>query len=157
MDSDFDMLQAQISAQIIGMYTFDISYVDAEVEAFRIIETAGKGYYVWPVSCTPKRTSQFKFDQICRMSADFVADTEQRNFTIDGWFKYDDFMDNYYNVRAAISLASYIARKHGRERGAQRQFADKQGIQCPQISQWNGMKCIVVDGVLYSPRRELKR
>lgn len=40
--------------------------------------------------------------------------------------------------------------------GNQRAFAAAQGVQPPQVTQWIQKYFIVVDGQLYSPRRELK-
>lgn len=152
--NDFDTLQQQIASQIIDMYTFNISYTDAEPEAFRLIQ-AENGYYVWPLFCKPKRTSKFKFEQICKMADGFVADTEQREFNIEGWFKYDDFMNNYYNLRPAVKLGRYIDVKHGKQHGAQVEFAKAQGVKRQQVTQWVDRGFIVVDGVLCSPRRQL--
>lgn len=39
---------------------------------------------------------------------------------------------------------------------SQKAFADAQGVQPPQVTQWIQKDFIVVDGQLYSPRRELK-
>jgi DNA-binding transcriptional regulator YdaS (Cro superfamily) len=46
----------------------------------------------------------------------------------------------------------YIAEEFG---GSQRAFASAQGVQPAQVTQWLNKKFIVVDGVLYSARREL--
>lgn len=40
--------------------------------------------------------------------------------------------------------------------GNQRNFAAAQGVQPPQVTQWIQKDFIVVNGQLYSPRRELK-
>ena len=40
--------------------------------------------------------------------------------------------------------------------GNQRAFAAAQGVQPPQVTQWIQKDFIVVNGKLYSPRRELK-
>jgi DNA-binding transcriptional regulator YdaS (Cro superfamily) len=40
--------------------------------------------------------------------------------------------------------------------GNQRTFAAAQGVQPPQVTQWAQKNFIVVNGQLYSPRRELK-
>ena len=148
---DLEILNEQIKSQILNIYTFDISYADAENEAFRLIK-AEDGYYVWPLFCKPKRTSKFKFEQICRMSDDFIADTEQREFSINCWCTYDEFMNNYYNVISAQSLSGYIYKKFSNN---QRAFAEAQGVMPPQVTQWLSKNFIVVDDVLYSPRREL--
>ena len=39
---------------------------------------------------------------------------------------------------------------------SQKAFADAQGVHPPQVTQWIQKDFIVVDGQLYSPRRELK-
>ena len=39
--------------------------------------------------------------------------------------------------------------------GSQARFAEAQGVKRPQVTQWLEKKFIVVDHVLYSPRREL--
>jgi hypothetical protein len=153
--NDLDILSKQIGAQIIGMYTFDISYADAENEEFRVVQ-ASDGYYVWPSFCQPKRTSKFKFDQICRMADGFVAETEQREFSIDGWFTYNDFMDNYYNVNGSLSLDSYINKFYGHQKtGSQKRFAEKQSVLPPQVTQWLNKDMVVVGTKLYSFRRDL--
>lgn len=152
--SDLDVLNAQIGAQIIAMYTFDVSYADAKNEEFRVFQ-AENGYYVWPLFCKPKRTSKFKFEQICRMADGFVPDTDQRNFSIDGWFTYDDFMDNYYNYTPARSLKGHIEKFYGTEHGAQKKFADLQLVLPPQVTQWLEKDMVVVGTKMYSFRRDL--
>mgnify|MGYP000285979023 FL=1 len=52
-----------------------------------------------------------------------------------------------------MNIKDYIATNHN---GNQANFAKSQGTTPQQITKWVNMKCIVVDGVLYSPRRELK-
>lgn len=51
------------------------------------------------------------------------------------------------------SLWGYINKYYA---GSQRDFAEEQGVQTPQVTQWINKDFIVVNGVLYSPRRELK-
>jgi len=53
----------------------------------------------------------------------------------------------------ACTLLEWIALKF---KGNQRTFAAAQGVQPPQVTQWIQKDFIVVDGQLYSPRRELK-
>lgn len=53
----------------------------------------------------------------------------------------------------ACTLLEFIERYFG---GSQRAFATAQGVQPPQVTQWINKKFIVVDGLLYSPRRELQ-
>jgi DNA-binding transcriptional regulator YdaS (Cro superfamily) len=52
-----------------------------------------------------------------------------------------------------MSLLDYIAVNYG---GSQSTFAKAQGVQPPQVTQWIKKKFIVIDGVLYSPRRILE-
>jgi len=52
------------------------------------------------------------------------------------------------------ALKDYINREHG---GSQVRFAEANGVHKAQVTQWLNKKFIVVDGVLYSPRRELKK
>lgn len=53
----------------------------------------------------------------------------------------------------ACTLLEFIAFNFG---GNQRAFAAAQGVQPPQVTQWVQKEFIVVNGNLYSPRRELK-
>jgi DNA-binding transcriptional regulator YdaS (Cro superfamily) len=50
-------------------------------------------------------------------------------------------------------LIEYIKKEHG---GNQAAFAQAQGVKPPQVTQWINKEFIVVNGVLYSPRRALK-
>jgi len=52
------------------------------------------------------------------------------------------------------SLKDYINREHG---GSQVRFAEANGVKKQQVYKWIVANFIVVDGVLYSPRRELKK
>jgi hypothetical protein len=52
----------------------------------------------------------------------------------------------------AVPISAYIINKHNNKAA----FADAQDVKPQQVTKWVNMKCIVVDGVLYSPRRELK-
>ena len=52
----------------------------------------------------------------------------------------------------AQTLLEYISEQHC---GSQVSFARTQGVKPPQVTQWLDKGFIVVDGVLYSPRREL--
>lgn len=40
--------------------------------------------------------------------------------------------------------------------GKQSEFAKALGVKPQQVTKWLTMECIVVDGKLYSPRREIK-
>lgn len=40
--------------------------------------------------------------------------------------------------------------------GNKSEFARSEGVKQPQVHQWIDKDFIVIDGVLYSPRRELK-
>ena len=51
------------------------------------------------------------------------------------------------------TLKEYITREHG---GVQVSFADANGVKKQQVHKWIKGGFIVVDGVLYSPRREIK-
>lgn len=151
----FDELQSQILEQILGIYNFNIAYTDTKEEVFRLVECDG-AHYAWPLFCKPKKISKFKFEMICRMANDFVSGTELRDFNIQGWFTYDEFMDNFYNFNSeALSLEGYIHKNYGVEHGAQKQFAVVQGVAPQQVTQWLGKGMIVVGNNLYSFRREL--
>jgi len=52
------------------------------------------------------------------------------------------------------TLVEYISEYFG---GSQREFAKTQGVQPAQITQWLSKDFIVVDNVLYSPRRTLEK
>jgi hypothetical protein len=54
----------------------------------------------------------------------------------------------------SMSLLEYINKHYG---GNQAAFAKVQGVKPPQVTQWINKGFIVVDDVLYSPRRELSR
>lgn len=54
---------------------------------------------------------------------------------------------------SALKLIDYICVNY---EGSQRAFAAAHGVQPPQVTQWIQKEFIVVDGQLYSPRRELK-
>lgn len=51
-----------------------------------------------------------------------------------------------------MTLTDHIAAHHG---GSQVKFAAANGVLPQQVTKWIKMECIVVDGVLYSPRRAL--
>ena len=51
-----------------------------------------------------------------------------------------------------MSLIDYIAAKYS---GSQVEFAKAQGVMPQQVTQWIKKGFIVVDGLLYSPRRKL--
>ena len=52
------------------------------------------------------------------------------------------------------TLKAYINRKHG---GSQVRFAIANGVKKQQVYKWIIDNFIVVNGVLYSPRRQLKK
>lgn len=52
-----------------------------------------------------------------------------------------------------MSLSDYIEKHFGGDNTA---FAKAQGVKPQQVTQWKNKGFIVVDHVLYSPRRELK-
>jgi len=51
-----------------------------------------------------------------------------------------------------MKLRDYINQHYG---GSQRAFAAVQGVKPPQVTQWLNKGFIVVDGLLYSPRRKI--
>ena len=53
-----------------------------------------------------------------------------------------------------MKLLEYINLNYG---GNQAAFAKAQKVKPPQITQWANKNYIVVDDVLYSPRRELNK
>lgn len=53
----------------------------------------------------------------------------------------------------AFPLEEYIRIHYG----SQKAFAESQGIKTSQVTQWKNKGFIVVDGVLYSPRRDLEQ
>ena len=52
-----------------------------------------------------------------------------------------------------MTLTEYIEKQHG---GSQSEFARANEVHRSQVTQWLNKNFIVVDGVMYSPRRELK-
>jgi hypothetical protein len=56
------------------------------------------------------------------------------------------------NVKEALELIDYIELHHS---GNQAAFGRAQGVLPQQVTKWLDMGCVVLDGVLYSPRREL--
>lgn len=53
-----------------------------------------------------------------------------------------------------MNLSDYIKKQYG---GNQTAFAKDNNVKPPQVTQWINKNFIVVDGVLYSPRRELNK
>jgi len=51
-----------------------------------------------------------------------------------------------------MKLRDYINQHHG---GSQKAFADVQGVFPQQVQKWLKGKYIVLDGFLYSPRRQI--
>lgn len=51
-----------------------------------------------------------------------------------------------------MKLTEYIDKNFN---GNKAEFARHMGVKAPQVHQWIAMECIVVDGVMYSPRREI--
>jgi hypothetical protein len=51
-----------------------------------------------------------------------------------------------------MRLGEYIERHHS---GSQADFARACGVKPQQVTKWIAMGCIVVDGKLYSPRRDI--
>lgn len=52
-----------------------------------------------------------------------------------------------------MKLTDYIKAHHNNNQAA---FAKSQGVSPQQVTKWLNMGCVVVNGTLYSPRRELK-
>ncbi|EHJ9825988.1 hypothetical protein U0E17_000663 [Salmonella enterica] len=52
-----------------------------------------------------------------------------------------------------MKLTEYIEKHFN---GNKAEFARHEGVLAPQVHKWIAMDCVVIDGVLYSPRRELK-
>ena len=52
-----------------------------------------------------------------------------------------------------MKLTEYIEKYFDGNKAA---FAKSEGVLAPQVHQWIDKGFIVIDGVLYSPRRELK-
>ena len=52
----------------------------------------------------------------------------------------------------ATTLRAHIDEHHG---GCQRTFAAAVGVKPQQVTKWLRMGCVVVDGVLYSARRDI--
>ena len=57
-------------------------------------------------------------------------------------------------MKEALELIDYIQEHHS---GNQAAFGRAQGVKPQQVGKWLDMGCIVVDGKLYSPRREIKK
>lgn len=53
-----------------------------------------------------------------------------------------------------MKLHEYIKKYYG---GNQKRFADAQGVKPPQVTQWLAKTMVVVDGKLYSFRRDLRK
>jgi hypothetical protein len=51
-----------------------------------------------------------------------------------------------------VKLLDHIEKHYSSNQAA---FAKAQGVKPQQVTKWLNMNCIVVEGVLYSPRREL--
>lgn len=85
-----------------------------------------------------------------------VFDCLKKNgFDLPDSFSNDDIEKIILSVVECtdFGLAQYIDEHF---EGNQRAFAAAQGVQPPQVTQWIQKDFIVVDGQLYSPRRELK-
>jgi len=57
-----------------------------------------------------------------------------------------------------MKLRDYINQHHGNDRnnrGGQKAFAEAQGVLPQQVQAWLKADWIVVDGFLYSPRRQI--
>lgn len=56
-------------------------------------------------------------------------------------------------MKEALELIDYIQEHHS---GNQAAFGRAQGVKPQQVTKWLDMGCIVVDGKLYSPRRDIE-
>lgn len=57
-------------------------------------------------------------------------------------------------IKEALDLIDYIQKHYS---GNQAAFGRAHGVKPQQVTKWLDMGCVVLDGVLYSPRRELER
>mgnify|MGYP001063214828 CR=1 FL=1 len=149
--SDFEKLQAQIEAQILNMYTFDIVFTDCKNEAFRLIHS-DDGFYVWPLFFKPKKITRAKAQILIKLATDFIKDSDVREFDLDSKLTYDEFMDEFFNS-TTLSLTDHIMINHDDNNAA---FARKNNVLPQQVTEWKNKGFVVVDGKLYSPRRELE-
>jgi hypothetical protein len=80
---------------------------------------------------------------------------KRSGFDLPDSFSNDDIEKIILSVIECIDfgLVQYIDEHF---EGNQRAFAAAQGVQPPQVTQWIQKDFIVVNGQLYSPRRELK-
>lgn len=150
--SDLDTLSAQINAQIINMYTFDVSFVDAENEAFRLIHS-DDGFYVWPLFFQPKKITRAKAQILTRLADGFIKDTEVRYFDLESKLTYDEFMDEFFNS-PLLTLKEYISINHDNNNAA---FARANNVIPQQVTEWKAKGFVVFDNKLFSERRELKK
>lgn len=143
----------QIKQQIEGEYFINILHSDLDTrEGITLTEQDGK-YWIKPIFKQEKKIDRFDFEAICNMSENFIANTETRDFEADTFLTYDEFMHKFYNTRKSESLESYISMNFN----SNLRFANLQNVKAPQVTQWKDKKFIVVDDILYSPRRELNR
>jgi len=148
---DLEILQEQISDQILEIYNFDISFSDAENEIVRISKT-DNNYYIWPLFKTPKKITRFQYDAIIAMSENFISDTETRKFNIKGWFSYNEFMNEFYNSKQVLKLTCYISNNYKNSSD----FARSQKTTRQQVNEWLNKDFIVVNEKMYSFRREIE-
>lgn len=148
---DFEILQEQISDQILDIYNFDVSFSDTENEIVRISKT-DNNYYIWPLFKSPKKITRFQYDAIIAMSCDFIADTETRKFSITGWFTYNEFMNEFYNSMPALALDCYISNNHK----SNSEFARSQNVSRQQVNEWMNKDFIIVNEKMYSFRKQIE-
>jgi hypothetical protein len=93
---------------------------------------------------------------------DFLREISENYSTEGEWDEYDliewirDIQHDLVEQAASsstVSLESYIDNNFA----SQADFAKKQGVLRPQVTQWIKKDFVVTDDVLYSPRRELNR
>ena len=149
---DFEILQGQISDQVINIYNFDVSFSDAKNEIVRTSRT-DNNYYIWPLFKNPKKITRFQYDAIIAMSDDFIADTESREFSIKGWFSYNEFMNEFYNAKQALALDCYISNNHK----SNSDFARHINVNRQQVNEWLNKDFVIVGQKMYSFRKDIEQ
>ena len=156
-----EILNDQISLQVEDKYLLKIHGSEGKTEFLELFERAGV-FYTRPAFCPAASIPQLVAkDLIGRYG--IVLDTDARIFDVRPDATTDDFLRKYWHRdrntdeivtrREAITLETYIAERFN---GSQAAFAAAQGVKPPQVTQWLNKDFIVVDDMLYSPRRELK-
>ncbi len=149
--SDLELLNEQISAQIINMYTFNVSFKNAKNEAFRLIHSAD-GFYSWPLFKRPIKISRAKSQILTMLATNFVKDGDVREFDLESKLTYDEFMGEFFNS-PLLSLDDYILINHDDNNSA---FARSNDVRPQQVTEWKSKGFVVFGKALYSQRRVLK-